>query len=291
MQRMSIRRYGRTFISGLVLAMLGTSSALAISSEYFVAVDSRTTVPSGTYAGLPSPNSERLTFLVAHSSDTDPATNHFHGIGTYSYSGPAGSPTINSTNANNNIPESFTGQPPLGLYPGTGADAGMYVNQPTPEEEYSNLTIESIQALNGFAPNSPEDYLFRSSGGRWMSSLADAVIHLVLVDITNGLHIRNETGSAILQSIGDHYLLGDGNNLMFTPTFWVDGSAPIGAKYSATFLLTDVGTANGHAPFLDSGTFTLNFSPTPEPGTVVFLMSGIALLCFARLKKAWLSQA
>jgi hypothetical protein len=268
-------RYAKRSVLGVVCALMGVVPAFAIPAEYFIGLDSRTTIPSGTYAGLSNPNHGRLSFLFAHADGADPVDNHFHGIGNYSYTGPAGSPGILSTNSNNNIPESFTGQPPLRLYPGTGPEAGKYVNHATPEEEYSDLAIKSVQSLSGFAPDSPEGYLFNSSGGRWTALLTDAVIHLALVAITNGLSIANEAGTAILQNVGDQYLLGDGNNLMFTPTFWADSSATIGAKYSATFKLIDVGTANGRTPFGESGTFTLNFSPTPEPGSVILLASGL----------------
>ncbi len=65
---------------------------------YCVGLDLRITFPSGTYAGQANPNAGRLTFLLDHGD-------HFHGIGTYSLSGPAGAPVTLPTSTNNRIPE------------------------------------------------------------------------------------------------------------------------------------------------------------------------------------------
>ena len=46
--------------------------------------------------------------------------------------GPAGNPVVNTTNTNNRIPEIFSGQAPLPLVPGQGAQAGRWVNQAVP---------------------------------------------------------------------------------------------------------------------------------------------------------------
>ena len=65
--------------------------------HFYIGVDGFDLLQSGNYAGLENPNSGRLTFLYSHVEE-DPTTNHFHGIGSYSYSGAVDSPTINSTN-------------------------------------------------------------------------------------------------------------------------------------------------------------------------------------------------
>jgi hypothetical protein len=61
--------------------------------HFYIGVDSFDVLQSGDYAGLENPNSDRLTFLYSHVEE-DPTTNHFHGIGSYSYSGAVDSPTI-----------------------------------------------------------------------------------------------------------------------------------------------------------------------------------------------------
>jgi len=220
-------------------------------THYFVAVDNRTHIIGGVYNGLPNPNAGRLTFLFAHTDEEEPSTNHFHGIGVYSYTGPADSPVIISTNTNNRLPETFTLQPPITLTP----QGERFVSSLT-GEEYANLKTESVQSLSGFPPDSFEGFLFNSSQGRWTTPLPGAVVTLELVAITPGLHISNEAGQEILTNVGDTYTLGDGDNFAFTPTFWTSATAAPGT-YSATFKLKD--TSGGNAPFGESGTFHLDF--------------------------------
>ena len=251
--------------------------------HFYIGVDSFDVLQSGDYAGLENPNYNRLTFLFAHVEE-DPTTNHFHGIGSYSYSGAVNSPTINSTNINNRIPEPYTGLPPITLQPGTGIYADKLVSTST-GEEYSNLTITGVSALK-----SNEDigaqYLFNSSNGRWNNSLANAMPALELVSITDGLNIADEQGLNILTKIGETYTIGSGDDISFTPTFWTETSASAGT-YSASFRLLNLGNAN-ESSFRDSGTFSVDFTPVPEPSA--FLGVGaFALLAFFRknkLKKA-----
>ncbi|MEW6298595.1 MAG: all3515 family Zur-repressed PEP-CTERM protein [Thermodesulfobacteriota bacterium] len=231
-------------------------------AAYFAAVDNGPVVTFGPYAGLPNPNRGRLTFLFAHTSDEDPSGNHFHGIGAYSYEGPVETPTVTPTNTNNRIPETYTGESPLRLSVGAGPLAFRLISKPG-NSEYSRLTIASVHALSAFPANSPQGYLFNSSGGRWTLPLTGAVIALKLVAKTEGLHIANEAGEEILHTVGDLYVLGDGNTFSFTPIFWADGQAPAGT-YSATLQFVDV--TDTTLPLQESGTFTLNFL-VPEPIT------------------------
>ena len=204
------------------LALIGsiTSTQVAIaqsepnqSQDYehlYIGVDSFDVLQSGDYAGLENPNSDRLTFLFAHVYE-DPTTNHFHGIGSYSYSGAVDHPTINSTNTNNRIPETYSELPPITLQPGTGIYADKLVSTST-GEEYSNLTIEAVSSLK-----SNEDigaqYLFNSSNGRWNNSLANAMPALELVSITDGLNIADEQGLNILTQVGETYTIGSGDDI------------------------------------------------------------------------------
>lgn len=275
------------------LALIGsvTSTQVAIAQSepnqsqdyehFYIGVDSFDVLQNGDYAGLENPNHARLTFLFSHVEE-DPATNHFHGIGSYSYSGAVDNPTINSTNTNNRIPETYTQLPPLTLQLGTGIYTDKLVSTST-GEEYSNLTIKAVLSLK-----SNEDigaqYLFNSSNGRWNNSLADAMPSLELVSITDGLNIADEQGLNILTEIGDTYTLGSGDDISFTPTFWTDTSASAGT-YSATFRLLDLGSNNDDS-FRKSGTFNLDFQVTPVPEPPAFLGVGaFALLAFLRKNK------
>lgn len=253
--------------------------------HFYIGVDGFDVLQSGDYAGLENPNSDRLTFLYSHVEE-DPTTNHFHGIGSYSYSGAVDNPTINSTNTNNRIPETYTGLPPLTLQLGTGIYTDKLVSTST-GEEYSNLTIEAVSSLQS-NEDSGAQYLFNSSDGRWSNSLENAMPSLELVSITDGLNIADEQGLNILTEIGDTYGLGSGDDISFTPTFWTDTSASAGT-YSATFRLLNLGNTN-ESSFRDSGTFNLDFQVTPVPEPSAFLGVGaFALLAFFRknrLKRA-----
>src|SRR5690349_3565 len=99
----------------LVLAPLNSSAASRHDEGIglYIGYDGLSTVASGTYAGLSNPNLNRLTLLLDHGD-------HFHGIGAYSYTGPATSPTILPTNTNNRIPEISSKEEPLPLTHGGG---------------------------------------------------------------------------------------------------------------------------------------------------------------------------
>ncbi len=273
------------------LALIGsiTSTQVAIAQSEFnqsqdyehlyIGVDSFDVLQSGDYAGLENPSYNRLTFLFAHVYE-DSTTNHFHGIGSYSYSGTVDNPTINSTNTNNRIPETYSGLPPITLQPGTGIYTNKLVSTST-GEEYSNLTIKAVSALQTNEDIGAQ-YLFNSSNGRWNNSLANAMPALELVSITDGLNIADEQGLNILTQVGETYTIGSGDDISFTPTFWTETSASAGT-YWATFRLLDLGNANGGS-FRDSGTFSIDFTPVPEPSA--FLGVGaFTLLAFLRKNK------
>jgi hypothetical protein len=259
--------------------------AHAISYEYYIGVDGFPTLTSGAYAGLANPNQGRLTFLHFNPTEVEASSSsHYHAIGAYSYAGPAGSPTIQSTNSNNRIPETFSGQPPLPLLPGTGIHEGRLISHAIDGLTYSNLKIQSTQALNGFPAGSIEHHLFNSSNGRWNGSLAGAQVGLQLVSLSEGLHIANETGMPVLESAGDVHLLGPGNGLSFTPTFWTDNTAADGT-YAAQFRLLDLGSATGRSPFAQSGTFNIDFQVVPEPSTVTLLALGAGVLVVVSMRR------
>lgn len=269
-----IFRYASILLSLFVAA---TAGATPLDNTYFVGVDGRTTIPSGTYGGLAEPNAGRLTFLLGH-------IDHYHGIGTYSYSGPASSPTVNPTNGNNTIPELSTGLPGLNLTPGSGVYAGRLVSGLGTEFqdlEYGDLGMLATTALS--ATGDPEDaILFNSGGGRWTGSLGVQQIGLELVSLSAGLGIGDVLGNALFGGgVGSIETIGIGDSLAFDPVFFTTLTGV--ANYAATFRLRDLGTVGGGAPvFGDSGTFTLAFQVVPEPGTALLMGIGLAGLASVR---------
>lgn len=257
----------------LALAFFATAvGAVPLGNTYFVGVDGLATLPSGTYAGLENPNAGRLTFLLGHG-------NHYHGLGSWSYSGPASSPTVESTNSNNTIPELYTELPPLSLLPGSGAYAGTWMSGlgSAPQDlEYGDLGMLATAVLA--ATGDPADAaLFNSSSGRWTGSLGSQSIGLELVSISAGLQIGDALGNALFGAgVGSIESLGVGDSLAFDPVFFTSVAEP--ADYSATFRLLDLGTAEGGAAVLgDSGTFNLAFTVVPAPGTALLMGFGLII--------------
>lgn len=276
---LSLRWCCTVIAMGFLLLSSGRIHAYTINTEYFIGVDNLSTIGSGVYAGLSNPNAGRLTFLFGHPNEDQPSLSHFHSIGAYSYSGPSDNPSINPTNANNRLPETYSGQTPLPLLSGSGAHSGRLISQKLPDLEYSNLQMQSTQSLDGFAAGATEDYLFHSSGDRWSGALDGVMVGLQLVSITNGLYIANELGDAILSSLNDVYNLGWGNNLSFTPTFFTANDAADGI-YSASFRLVDL---NGSLH--ESGIFNFDFQVShqvSEPVTLLLLFAGLAGIIIVR---------
>lgn len=267
-------RRSRIVLTVLTAVLISAIQAFATPLGYYVGVDGLQTLATGPYAGNSNPNYGRLTFLFAHPNEATPETSHYHGIGSWSYSGPAGAPVINDTNANNRIPETFSGQEPLPLFPGQGTQAGKWVSQAVPGLEYSDLQWGATDSLRSAAPGTIDQYLFTSSGGRWTGSLVDVDLGLELVNLTPGLHVADHTGIPIFSAVGQVYQLGMGNTLSFTPQFFTMETAQ--TRYSASFRLVDLS-----GTFKDSGTFHMDFAPVPEPTTVWLMAVGlIGLILF-----------
>ena len=248
------------------------ANAFVDHEHYYVGIDGSENLTFGSYAGLDNPNYNKLTFLFAHFRD-DPTTNHFHSLGSYSYTGPVSNPTIIDTNTNNRIPEYFTGLPPLTLLPGSGVFDNKLISKSS-EEEYSNLTIKSVQSLLDYGEEDT-NYLYNSSDGRWQGLLGEAAIALELVSLTSGLNIADSNGVNLFDFVGDTYLIGEGDGFSFLPTFYTAKSAEKG-EYSATFRLVDLNSNNGRIPLDPSGTFSFDFqvAAVPEPS----LLLGLGLL-------------
>lgn len=231
------------------------NAARAVIHEYYVGVDGLQTLASGTYAGLANPNYGRLIMLYAHPNETTPANNHFHGIGAYSYAGPAASPTVNATNANNRLPETYTGQAPLTLLPGSGPLAGKRISGLS-GEPYGDLSLHSIHDLDGYAEMSPEWYMYHSSGGRYKATALDGLdLAVEIVSMTPGLKL----GLDGLSEAGQQLAVGGESALPAELLFWTEGDAALGTYAAALRLVDRSGT------FASSGTFNIDFAVIPEP--------------------------
>lgn len=220
--------------------------------EYLIALDGLDTLARGTYTGLANPNKGRLTLLYAHGD-------HFDSIGTFSYTGPVGSPSVAPTSTSNRLPGTHEAQPPLLLAPGEGPlYQGKLVNQES-DAEYSHLEMGLVQSLRKAKAGSEGHTLFNSGDGRWTPRFQQAVIALQLVSRTEGLRIGTESTAEVLQHPGDFVILGRGNRSMleFAPVFWTEGNAPSGT-YSAEFRLLDL-NPNPKRRIKPSGTFSFDF--------------------------------
>lgn len=240
---------------------------------FFIGIDGRQTIAGGDYDGKPNPNYNRLTWLFDHSASSSP---HYHGIGTYSYVGPAGLPVSIDTNANNAIPESYTLLPPIGLHPGTGMYAGALRSVSDDGSLYSFLGSKSTASLAGFAEGTVGFDLYNSSSGRYTDSLAGIEVGLQLISHTYGLRVGTETDVNVFDG-GDIVSLGGGDSIDFKPVFSVLAGAPSGI-YTAGFRLVNLTDGSS---IMDSGRFYVNFAPVPEPETYALVALGLLAVGFA----------
>lgn len=273
---------------GLLICVLAWATGLyGDVVHYYVGRDNRQTIPSGTYAGQPNPNYNRLSFLFGE-EHVPVSQSHFHAVGIYSLTGPAGSPTTLDTSTANVIPETSSGEEPLPLTAGGGLYAGTLRSKLGPSK-YSNYELRSVNSLYG-EPSGTVGYYMLHSGGttptdRWAQSLAGSTIGLELVSLTPGLHVGTEADLDVLLNPGDQVTLGPGASLSFTPVFWVDDSVAPDSAYSAQFKLVDE-----QGVYLDSGRFTFNFTAVPEPGGFALALSGFAGAALL-LKRRFLTSA
>lgn len=262
----------------LIIALPASAAAEVRHDEgigAYVGIDGRQTIPTGVYAGLADPNANRLTFLFDHGD-------HFHGIGVYSYTGPAGAPSILPTSTNNRLPEITSGENPLPLTAGSGLYAGL-LRSMAGASEYSYLGMASIHTLAGFAAGSEESILFGSSSGRWNGPLSGIDLGLQLLAATPGLHIGS--GSVLdLFAGGDTISLGAADAFEFDPIYWTDDAAAPGT-YSAMFRLIDL-TAGSQIG--SSGQFNVDFevAAIPEPSSWVMFLAGLGLLGVVARRRA-----
>ena len=242
--------------------------------EFYVTVDGRNPLTFGTYTGLENPNLGKLTLLLAHWNEETPEINHFHSIGTASYEGPIENPTVVSTNSNNRIPETYTGQAPLSLQPGTGDLSGKLISSQT-DATYSDMTFLSIHDMQPAAADTPVGIMYASSGGGYASTSMDGMnLAIELISMTPGLYLGLEQ----LSDPGQQLAIGGEDDLPFSPVFWTDDAADPGT-YSAEFRLVDLSGA-----YPESGAIHFDFAVVPEPSGF-----GIAwrssLVCFAIFRR------
>ncbi len=256
-------------LQAIALAGL-TLSAFQVRAQMvnlYVGIDSRQTLTSGVYSGLANPNANRLTLLYAHIYPYGQFNNnHYHGIGAYSYSGEAGSPTVQDTAAGNAIPEVYTGLPGNVLVPDTDPLwAGKLISKKT-KDHYSDMRWRPVHHLSTFGVGSSEHFMFNSSGGTRTAPLTGASIALELVSKTEGLGIADTEGNPILANVGDRQVIGSGDdaNFEYLPVFWVEDTAEPG-DYQAEFRLVDVNDAEGRTPLPSSGRFFLKFRVPEAP--------------------------
>lgn len=261
-------------------ALFGTSVRAELLS-YYIGVDDLETIATGTYAGLPNPNFNHLTFLYAHSYTDTPASNHYHSKSARIYTGlNLGNSTAVIRSASNYVPEGSL--PPIDLSAGSGIYAGKLVSNPysdplDPVFHFSHLTHGSTDSLAGFPAGSGEQIMFDSSGGRWNSPAAAAHLHLEIVSLSPGLNV----GDAVNTNLGGAgtvlHLTDPGEFLDFTPVLWTDAGAAPGT-YEAVFRYFDEDGAFG-----DSGNVRFRVAvAVPEPTTVMMLSLAAAGLSLVR---------
>jgi hypothetical protein len=273
---MSKRLFKMTVATTMVaVATLTSAPARAELLSYYIGVDDLPTLTSGTYSGLANPNFNHLTFLYAHWSTSNPASNHYHSKGIETYTGPAGSPMI-VRSTSDFVPEGSL--PPIKLSAGTGIYAGKLATNPysdlsDPVYHFSFLRHGNTDSLAGFPSGSGEQVLHDSSGGRWNSPAVAAHLHAEIVSLTPGLNV-GDASSLNLGGAGTELHLSDpGEQLDFTPILWTDTSAAPGV-YEAVFRFFDE-----DGTFGDSGNIRFRAEVVPEPHTLLLVAMSCSGFC------------
>jgi hypothetical protein len=274
-----LKSRGALIALSLGLAVLPAANTQAAIASYIIGVDGQQTIPSGTYAGLPNPNFQRLTFLYAHYDLVDVNyPHHYHSKSRLVYSGPAANP-VEVNLASNFLPEA-SGGTHLFLSPSTvGPYAGKSPILEVTGNEFSFLRILDVGKLDSTVtdPRSVEEILFNSSSGRWSGLITGADVHMVLVSATPGLNFgtpSNPNADVFGNLEGEH--LADDIDFTWVP--WVDSSTANGTEFIAQFKLVDE-----EGSFGDSGVFEFRFMSVPEPSTA--LLGAIGALALLRRRR------
>lgn len=273
----------------IALAVPAQASPEPGITVYHVGYDNAEFIGFGTYTGLANPNYQRLVFLLSHTFEENATVNHFHRIGSYSYTGDPLSPSPGFS-GNDHVPEPYQGDDGLSLLAGAGPFAGKLISGLGPaafpgddiEQEYGDLTIAAIDELyqydgaadpDGEYDFHPGHYLLNASSGAYKESVADVTVGMKLVGITPGLSVHDQAGGLLMDAVDDMVTLGPGVGWSFDPVFAVDGSAPAGSTFEATFILQDLSTSPTYG---DSAEFTFSFIAVPEPSAVLLSVAALA---------------
>jgi hypothetical protein len=290
---MKLTRFITTLLAASATLLTAASSRGELLS-YYIGIDNLPTIATGTYAGLPNPNFNHLTFLYAHTYPvggvpTGHTSNHYHSKGTLIYTGPnLGANTEVIRSMSDFLPEGT--RPPLALSLGTGIYSDKLITNPYTDPSdrnygFSFLEVGSTQSLAGFEPNDGETFLFNSSSGRWNSAFTPAHLHLELVSLTPGLNWGDPSATNIgFNNPGDQIHLTDpgteNNFFRYTPVLWTDASAAPGV-YEAKFKIFDE-----DGTFGDSGEIRYRVEVVPEPSTALTLLGGVGMLLARRRRVA-----
>lgn len=256
-------------------------SASAEISGYYVGYDDLPGVfAPAIYRGLPNPNRGHITLFFPHPSAENRLANHFHNLGSFSYSGPTNDLTVVPTNSNARIPEVATRQAPLTLVPGIGDWAGKLVSAAT-VENYSTMRFRSVQSLryertdtatNEYGYGSPEWHMlfnrFPSFGNFdnavYSKPIPASTLAFELVWLSPGLHVGVGSQKDVVTNPGDRVVLGDPNDFDFQPVFWTEASAAPGS-YTAAFRFVDVSSGEGAVRVPESGISFFDFRVVGVP--------------------------
>ena len=291
----------RTFhFLGLLVAISWSTTVAHASPEpgitlFHVAYDNATHIGYGPYTGLTNPNYQNLSLVWSHTNQSSPTSNHFHGIGAYSYTGGIGNPQP-AFSINNRIPEYYQQDNGLSLLAGSGPFFGKLISGLGPaarpgdeiEQEYGDVMIAPIDNLfqyagapdpDGVEAFHPGHFLLNANGGAYKETVAGITVGLKLVDLSPGLTIYDQAGNTLMDTVGDSLTLGTGDSWSFDPVYAVDGSTAPGTAFEATFILEDL---SGVPAYGDSAEFTFSFVTVPEPSTALLGMMGVLGLVVRR---------
>ncbi|MBL9170962.1 MAG: hypothetical protein JNN07_24735 [Verrucomicrobiales bacterium] len=274
----------KTLIVAAALAMTFNSARADISGYYIGYDDLPGVFAPAIYRGLPNPNRGHITLFFPHPSAENRLANHFHNLGSFSYSGPTNDLTIVPTNSNARIPEVATRQAPLTLVPGKGVWAGKLVSATTPEN-YSTMRFRSVQSLryertatatNEFGYGSPEWHMlfnrFPNFGNFdnavYSKPIPASTLAFELVWLSPGLHIGLGNQMDVVTNPGDRVVLGDANDFDFQPVFWAEASAATG-PYTAAFRFVDISGGEGTVRVPESGISFFDFRVVGAPSVSI----------------------
>jgi hypothetical protein len=283
--------------------LLATSAGLCSLSRayvsgqdnYFVGIDTLTTLTSGAFAGQANPNFGKLTILYAHmypdSGSPGAASSHYHAkssIRLYrdTVSGPIlTSDTAVTVNAQgvltglvNYVPE--TSGTKIRLGEGSGTFSGKYATGFLGNStEWENMTFRPNAWLNRPGASLAEISTYNTSGGRYTGSLGTRTIGLRIESLSAGLEAWDVTGTT-QYNVGQVISLGSGD-FRSAPIFATNTSMGQGVSLNALVRIVDLSD-----PTVSSGTTEFRFATVPEPTSMAVLGIGAAALLRKRKRKS-----